>query len=111
MEYDDDYDNLSGNPNGLANSWSDSANDVGPHKSFHQRRRLDIYPDRAENGVGNSHKGNSLGLEDGPSIQQYSPAWGQILNGHLSKTDKHDSKEAVPDSWEALASEKTNVDR
>ena len=107
MEYDDDYDNLAGNLNGLGNNWSENSRDSGPNKSFNQRRRLEIYTDGSENGIGGAPNGNSLTLEDGPSIKQFSPAWGELLNGHIQNTDNHIGKEAVPDSWEALAPRKT----
>ena len=112
MEYDEDYDSLAGNLNGPTSSWLETPKDSAANKTFNQRRRLEVYSDGSENGLGSSLNGNSnLTLEDGPSMKQFSPAWGELLNGHRPNTDGHASNMAVPDSWEALAPEKRNLDR
>ena len=111
MEYDDDYDNLAGSLNGPSPGWAENSREAAPHKSFNQRRRLEVYSDGSEHGLGSSLNGNNLTLEDGPSMRQFSPAWGELLNGHLPNSSSPASNSAVPDSWEALAPEKTSTDR
>ena len=112
MEYDDDYDNLAGSMNGPTPSWSENFRDAAANKAFNQRRRLEVYSDGSENGLSSSLNGNNnLTLEDGPSMKQFSPAWGELLNGHLPNTDGQADRTAVPNSWEALAPEKISVDR